>query len=466
MLINCENRDTSGLRSIRWLIVGLLSMMTAAAPLHAQPTAPMITADTAAQLIEIRRMGSGAVQSLVWSADGATLAVVTTLGVWISDGDAEPILLSGQGGAATAAFSPDGRQIATGGADGSVLLWDLAEPHEPIPLTAHLYAPGRLAFSPDGSLFASSDPSGYTHVWSVESSALLVSLATQTYQQALAFSRDGARLASADDTRVYVWDLQTEAADRLVAEADSTGRYVELAFAADDRTPVIGAGASTDRAAWTADRARLATWTPSDGTVTIQATASGGDPREDTVALTDAFVGAGGVGFSNGILAVYADNLARRWNIETGAYLSTISTRTTPPGSATVPPRDWFYTSPDGALIARFGVDGIIRLIDTTTDAEIARFFGHLREVTSAAFTPDGSLLASASLDGTIRLWAVPDLAAARATPVEAAALAVLTGHNGGVTGVDFSRDGSLLASSGFDGTIRLWAVDPRAGGG
>lgn len=68
----------------------------------------------------------------------------------------------------------------------------------------------------------------------------------------------------------------------------------------------------------------------------------------------------------------------------------------------------------------------------------------------SPTLSPDGSLLANEKLDtGIINLR---DAKSGRL-------LRTLEGHSSGIKGVDFSPDGHTLATTGDDGTIKLWRI-------
>jgi hypothetical protein len=67
---------------------------------------------------------------------------------------------------------------------------------------------------------------------------------------------------------------------------------------------------------------------------------------------------------------------------------------------------DWAF-SPDGRMLALAGEGGTIRLLETASGKERARFTGHSGEVTVLSFAPDGRRLASGSYDTTILVWDV-----------------------------------------------------------
>lgn len=119
--------------------------------------------------------------------------------------------------------------------------------------------------------------------------------------------------------------------------------------------------------------------------------------------------------------------------------------------------------SVNGDLQAQGRSDGTIRLLDAN-GAQLAILRGFIRGITAVAFSPDAALLAAASLDGTARLYdTAAVLSAASPDDPALAGLVVLDqergGHTLGVTGVAFNDAGTMLATSSFDGTIRLWGL-------
>ncbi|MGD9144483.1 MAG: protein kinase [Anaerolineae bacterium] len=84
---------------------------------------------------------------------------------------------------------------------------------------------------------------------------------------------------------------------------------------------------------------------------------------------------------------------------------------------------------------------------------EILTLSGHTGPVLSVVFDPDGTRLATTSLDGTVRVWDA-------ATGQE---LLALSGHTGPVQGIAFSPDGMLLATGGEDGAVKVWSLSSGA---
>ena len=75
------------------------------------------------------RLDKGYATEIVYSPDGALLAVRSTIGVWLHDaqsGKALSLLAIDTNAITNVSFSPDGKTIAAGGSGGTTLLWDLA----------------------------------------------------------------------------------------------------------------------------------------------------------------------------------------------------------------------------------------------------------------------------------------------------------------------------------------------------
>jgi WD40 repeat protein len=92
--------------------------------------------------------------------------------------------------------------------------------------------------------------------------------------------------------------------------------------------------------------------------------------------------------------------------------------------------------------------DGILRIWDAISGAEILEMRGHKGWILSVNFSSDGHRIISGSLDRTVCVW--------NATTGDEI-IPPLQGHRGRVRSVQFSPDGTLIASGAKDKTIRIW---------
>ena len=112
------------MRRLLLLIAAVLVALPAAAQDALVPPLAPLTVESAASVVPLARLGRGVVRDVQWSPDGVSLAVATTLGVWLQPADpsADARLIEGQLGASAIAFRPDGRTLAVGGDDGSLMI--------------------------------------------------------------------------------------------------------------------------------------------------------------------------------------------------------------------------------------------------------------------------------------------------------------------------------------------------------
>ncbi len=119
------------------------------------------------------------------------------------------------GNSVRAVYSPDGALLAAGsagyGPDHAVRLWDASGGEVRHVLSGHEHDVNALAFSPDGRLLASGDAQGITRLWDVATGELLQILDQGWGVYGLAFRPDGRRLASAGfDGLVWIWGVPGE----------------------------------------------------------------------------------------------------------------------------------------------------------------------------------------------------------------------------------------------------------------
>ena len=107
--------------------------------------------------------------------DRLVVAQEQTIGVWDATAGKLMHALEGQGGIAVA-FSPDGKQIAAGAADGSVRFWDVESGRQVGPLISHADVE-TVAFSRDGHRLLTM--SATARAWDIQTAKLLMELPRQ-----------------------------------------------------------------------------------------------------------------------------------------------------------------------------------------------------------------------------------------------------------------------------------------------
>ncbi|MDM8527141.1 WD40 repeat domain-containing protein [Anaerolineales bacterium HSG24] len=462
-----------------------------------------ITIGNVNQMVQLNRFGRGFIKDIALSPDGKVLAVASAIGIWIydiSEFEFEDILfIETDFVVYNIAFSPDGRIIASTGPKNTVNLWQVSDGHLLNSLQGHKAWIRDITFSPDGAIVASGSDDYTMRLWRVSDGYLLNTLKNDYKIKSIDFSPNGNTMASGSvNNIVKLWNVLDGNISDDITHLDSSVYDVSVTFSPDGKTLLSATRVQGKVEIWEVSSKKLidtfyakqvksATFSP-DGTII----AFDDDKNIQLLHVSNGEIFTSFEGHTSyvdkvifspdGNTIISSDEESvRLWQVSDGTLLNTLdhhmdsvySIVFSPDGKIlTIGGRGnqvslWqiadgkkqtsFYhngivenmvLSPNGEIIALDSGDDI-QLLSASNLTWLDTLQGHTAGVAALAFSPDGAILASGGFDDTVRLWQVTD----------STILKTFDKHTNNVFGVAFSPDGKTIASSSTDDIINLWRV-------
>jgi len=363
------------------------------------------------------------VRESAYSPDGSTFALrLEAVEILVYSTSNWETLWTWNGNFWNMVYSPTGHQIASGGGDNTVRLWDVGTGSSIHILKGHNWGVTSVAYSPSGDQVASSSGDMTVRIWDVRTGDCRhIWIGHTTKVSRVIYSPKGNQIASyGGDSTVRLWSFAIES---FLLRGHS-GPITSIIYSPHG-----------DQIASTSYDHTLRLWDvltrecrhilPDFSIFTYKYDKSVMySPQGDQVAS------AGG------------DKLIRLWDVETGDCLHTLQGHN---GLITK-----ITYSPQGDVVASASEDKTVRLWDAETGVCRQILRGHSGYISSVMFSPKGDQVASQGSDNTVRLW---DVRAGMSRHIS-------SGHDGCICEVHSSPRGDYIVICSSDGTVRIRDVE------
>lgn len=410
------------------------------------------------------------VNAVAFNHDGAQLAsggADSALHIWNTNtGEMVNTFYGHEKAISAIVFNQDGTKLASAGNDTTIYIWDASSGEKLHSLQGHDSALWTVSPSSSEEVTSQTQPTKAMRLWDTVSGEEVGSLrGLDAYVFDIAFSPSGNLLASAGgDRTIRLWD--TSSGKEINVLKGHKAQVSSVAFSPDGTRIVSASGDGTLRLWDTDSGEELSIFHGHAGAIRSVVFSSDGAliasvGLDQMVYIWDAITGEqlkallgheeliSSVVFSNDdtqLISGSEDKTIRIWDVSSGKELSVLQGHEGWVSSVAI--------SPSGLQIASGSIDSTIRLWNPASTEELNILRGHEGWVSSVTFSPDSSQLATAGFDSTIRIW----------DPATREELITLNGHRGWASSVAFSPDGKILASGSDDTTVRLWDTSTGEG--